>query len=63
MHIIYQNFQKIISNNMDILLRSNKIIDTNLNKTKSATALLKSNKNHFKNTKINSNVFLSNFLM
>ena len=35
-HIIYQNFQKNISYNLNIFVRSNKI-HTNLNKTKSVT--------------------------
>lgn len=48
--------------NMDIFLTSNKI-HTNLNKAKSATALIKSNKNHFKNTNMISKLFLSNFLI
>ena len=61
-HIIYQNFQKKISYSMGIFLALNKI-HKNSNKSKSATALLKSNKNHFQNTKINSNLFLSNFLL
>ena len=51
-----------ISYSMGIFLALNKIY-TNSNKSKSATALLKSNKNHFQNTKINSNLFLSNFLL
>ena len=61
-HIIYQNFQKKISYNVDIFVKSNKI-HTNFNKSNSATALIKSNKNHFKNTKMISNLFFSNFLM
>ena len=47
---------------MNIFVKSNKIL-TNLHKAKSAIALIKSNKNHFKNTKMISNLFLSNFLM
>ena len=47
---------------MNIILKSNKI-HTNSNKAKGASALVKSSKNHFKNPKINSNSFLSNFLM
>ena len=61
-HIIYENFQKKIFYDMNIFLESNKI-HTNSDKTKSATGLLKSNKNHFKNTKMKSNLFLSNFLL
>mgnify|MGYP005843458969 CR=1 FL=1 len=53
-HIIYQNFQKNIFYNMNFFVRSNKI-HTNLNKSNSAIALIKSNKNHFKNTKMISN--------
>ena len=61
-HIIYQNFQKKIFYDMNIFLALNKI-HTNSDNSNSATGLLKSNKNHFKNTKMNSNVFISNFLM
>ena len=61
-HIIYKKFQKNIFYNFNIFLASNKILK-NSNKAKSATAIVKPNKNHFKNTKINSNLFLSNFLM
>ena len=46
-HIIYQNFQKKIFYNMNICLTSNKFYK-NLNKTKSVTAIIKPNKNHFK---------------
>ena len=60
-HIIYQNFQKI-SYQLNIYLESNQI-HTNSNKAKSASALVKSSKNHFKNTKMISNLFLSNFLL
>ena len=52
--MIYQNFQKKIFYNVNINKASNKILK-NLNKSNSATPLIKSNKNHFKNTKINSN--------
>ena len=61
-HIIYQNFQKKISYNVNIFLKANKILK-NSNKSNSATALIKSNKNHFKNTKMISYLFFSNFLM
>ena len=61
-HIIYQNFQKKISYNVDIFVKSNKI-HTKFNKSNSATALIKSNKNNFKNTRMISNLFLSNFLL
>ena len=61
-HIIYQKFHKKIYYKLNIFVESNKIL-TNSNKAKSASALVKSSKNHFKNTKINSNLFLSNFLM
>ena len=61
-HIIYQNLQKKIFYNMDIFIMPNKI-HTNLDNSKSATGLIKSNKNHFKNIKMISNLFLSNFLL
>ena len=48
--MIYQNFQKNIFYNVDIFVKSNKI-EKNSNNSKSATALLKSNKNHLQNTK------------
>ena len=47
---------------MSIFLAANKF-HKNSNKSNSATALIKSNKNHFKNTKMISNLFLSNFLL
>ena len=62
MHIIYQNLKKNIFYDMNIFIMPNKI-HKNLNRAKSATAIIKSNKNHFKNTKMISNLFLSNFLM
>ena len=43
---------------MNIFVKSNKI-HKNSNKAKSATGSIKPNKNHFKNTKIISNLFLS----
>ena len=47
---------------MNIFLASNKIYK-NSDKAKSATAAKKPHKNHYKNTQINSNLFLSNFPM
>ena len=60
--MIYQNFQKKNIYNVNIFVNSNKI-HKNSNNSKSAPALVKSHKNHFKNTKINSNLFISTFLM
>ena len=61
-HIIYQNFQKKIFYDMNIFLALNKI-HTKSDNSKSATGLLKTNKNHFKNSKMISNKFCSNFLL
>ena len=59
-HIIYQDFQKKIVYNVNIFLALNKI-HTTLDKSKSAPALLKSNKNHLKNQSDFKFIFLQFF--
>ena len=61
-YIIYKKIQKKIFYKMNINLASNKIYK-NSNNSNIATATIKPNKNHFKHTKMISNLFLSNFLM
>ena len=51
---MYQNFQKKIFFDLNIFPELNKT-HINSNNSESATGLIKSNKNHFKNTKMISN--------